>query len=199
MKQPAKHVKNKPKPAEIAQPTSETKPNVAVSANQHGKCKAKDQKYGTSKLEKLFATEFLDKMGLKYIYQFEAADIKRFFDFAVTTHVEVEYPMETKDGIACVKQGGKLFQITFMVEIDGDYYHFNPETNEGKKMNGMQIHNRFVDSLKNHWCGMHCIPLLRIWENDIRKNPQKVMQQLEEYAGKSKKRRILNENPNKNS
>ena len=40
-------------------------------------------KYGTSKLEKKFAKEFLDKLGIEYEEQFEAKDIKRFFDFKI--------------------------------------------------------------------------------------------------------------------
>ena len=41
-------------------------------------------KYGTSKLERDFAKEFLDKNNIVYIYQYEAKEIGRFFDFAVT-------------------------------------------------------------------------------------------------------------------
>ena len=38
-------------------------------------------KYGTSKLEKKFAKEFLDKLGVKYEEQFYAESIKRYYDF----------------------------------------------------------------------------------------------------------------------
>ena len=40
-------------------------------------------KYGTSKLEKRFATEYLDKIGVEYVYQYEAKSIGRFFDFMI--------------------------------------------------------------------------------------------------------------------
>lgn len=40
-------------------------------------------KYGTSKLEEDFAKEFLDKLGVEYVYQFEAKDIGRFYDFRI--------------------------------------------------------------------------------------------------------------------
>ena len=43
-------------------------------------------KYGTSKLEEDFARDFLDKLGVKYIYQFEAKDIGRFYDFYLPEH-----------------------------------------------------------------------------------------------------------------
>lgn len=42
--------------------------------------------FGTSKLEKDFAEQFLDKLGLEYIWQFEAKDIGRFYDFYLPSH-----------------------------------------------------------------------------------------------------------------
>ena len=42
--------------------------------------------FGTSKLEEDFARDFLDKLGLKYIYQFEAKSIGRWFDFYLTKY-----------------------------------------------------------------------------------------------------------------
>ena len=40
-------------------------------------------KYGTSKLEDRFAVEFLDRLGYKYIRQYEAREIGRFYDFCI--------------------------------------------------------------------------------------------------------------------
>ena len=42
--------------------------------------------FGTSKLEEDFARDFLDKLEVKYIYQFEARDIGRWFDFYLPEH-----------------------------------------------------------------------------------------------------------------
>lgn len=55
------------------------------------------KQYGTSKLEEKFAREYLDKLGVEYIYQFEAKDIKRFYDFY-------------------------LPNSNLIIEVDGDYY-----------------------------------------------------------------------------
>lgn len=109
-------------------------------------------KFGTSKLEEDFARDFLDKLGVEYIYQYEAKDIGRFFDFMLE---------------------GRL-----LVEIDGDYYHSNPLLYEGKELNKMQLRNKKVDELKNRWALLHGIPILRIWEHDIRNNPKMVMDML---------------------
>lgn len=65
MKQPSK--RNKRKTKEVAAKRTKRKPL-----------------FGTSKLEEDFARDFLDKLGLKYIYQFEAKSIGRWFDFYLT-------------------------------------------------------------------------------------------------------------------
>ena len=61
------------------------------------KQRIKKPKYGTSKLEEKFAKEILDKLGIKYIYQYEAKSIKRFYDFY------------------CYEQNA-------IIEVDGDYW-----------------------------------------------------------------------------
>ena len=43
----------------------------------------KHQEFGTSKLEERFAHNFLDKLGVDYIYQFKAASIGRYYDFYI--------------------------------------------------------------------------------------------------------------------
>jgi hypothetical protein len=148
-------------------------------------------KYGISKLEGYFAKEYLDKMGLKYIYEYEAKDIGRFYDFAITLYQEIPFIMENKHGIECIKQEGQNIPICMLIEIDGDYYHSNPEIMKNKKLNNMQKHNKFVDFLKDKWCEKKGIPLVRIWENDIRHNPKKVFELLNQYLGEGyRKKRI---------
>lgn len=117
------------------------------------KPKIKHQEYGTSKLETRFAENFLDKLGVKYIYQYKMESIGRFLDFYLP-----------EENIA--------------IEIDGDYYHSYGLLYE--EMSPMQKHNARVDKQKNHWCHINCIKLIRIWEHDINKNPSKVMGMLKE-------------------
>ena len=164
MKQPSKN--NKTKIKRVKNKATKKPYNPYKS---HGKKKT-NQKYGTSKLERDFARDFLEKNGIKFIYEYCASDINRYYDFAITAYPEVDYEMEVKDGIKCVKQEGQYFPISFMIEVDGGYFHSDPRVVKEGKLNPMQKHNKFVDSLKDKWCGMHCIPLLRIWEYDIRNN-----------------------------
>ena len=108
-------------------------------------------KYGTSKLEERFARDFLDKLGVKYTYQFEAKSIGRFFDFYIPS-------------------------CNVLIEVDGDFYHSKGLVYE--EMSPMQKRNRRVDEQKNHWAAINCIKLIRIWESDINKSPEGVMEML---------------------
>ena len=132
--------------------------------------KRKHKEYGTSKLEERFAKEFLDKLGVEYQYQFKAESIGRYYDFY------------------CPKEN-------CIIEVDGDYYHSYGLTHEEK--NPMQKHNEYVDKIKDEWALAHGIPILRIWEHEINKNPSKVMKELKKYIGDNKKKVLINENKKK--
>ena len=141
----------------------------------------KHPKYGTSKLEEDFARDFLDKLKVKYIYQFEAKDIGRFYDFAVLL------------GDGNISESGKIV----LIEIDGDWYHSNPDLVKEENMNPMQKRNKRIDEHKNKWALMHGIPLIRFWEKDIRENPKKVMKELMDRLYIEDEKRLLIEKKNK--
>lgn len=137
-------------------------------------------KYGTSKLEKDFAEEFLDKYGIRYIYEYEAKDIKRYYDFAIITK-KAKYITEEKEGLQSIIQGIQYTPIDLLIEVDGSYWHSDPRLFEDKELNAIQKRNKMVDEIKNKWASLHGIPLLRIWEYDIRHNPKKVLEELKKY------------------
>lgn len=139
----------------------------------------KTVRIGTSKLEEDFARDFLDKLGVKYIYQFEAKDIGRFYDFAVILNDEM-----TTGSI-------------LLIEIDGGYYHSDPRVVDEGKLNPMQKHNKRVDEHKDRWALMHGIPLIRIWEKDIRENPKMVMEELKKRLYIQDKKVTVTERKNK--
>ena len=173
MKQPTKKgktsiVKNKTK----KRTASKVKKTRRVVRPHH-------QKYGTSKLEEDFARDFLDKLGIKYIYQFEAKDIGRFYDFAIILNDE----MTTGNMI--------------LIEIDGGYYHSDPRVVKEDKLNPMQKHNKRVDEHKDKWALLHGIPLIRIWEKDIRENPNMVMEELKKRLYIEDKKITITEKKNK--
>ena len=79
--------------------------------------KRKHQEYGTSKLEEKFAKEFLDKLGVKYVYQYKAESIGRYFDFRIG-------------------ENGPIF------EVNGGYWHSDPRLYEGKELTPTQKKNK---------------------------------------------------------
>lgn len=135
-----------------------------------GTKKRKHKEYGTSKLEQRFAKDFLDKLGVEYVYQFKAESIGRYYDYF-------------------------LPKANCIIEVDGDYYHGYGLQHEEK--NPMQKHNEFVDKAKDEWALEHGIPILRLWEHDINNNPTKVMKELKKYIGKNTEKTILKENKKK--
>ena len=146
-----------------------TKKVTVKKLSESVKKKRAHPKYGTSKLEDYFAENFLDVIGVKYTRQYEAKEIGRFYDFYCET-------------------------ANIIIEVDGDYYHSYGLKYEEK--NPMQKHNERVDRLKDEWALSHGIPIIRIWEHDIRDNPEKVMKTLKEAIGKytEKQEKIKNKN-----
>ena len=134
--------------------------------------KRKHPQYGTSKLEEDFAKNFLDKLGIEYVYQFEAKDIGRFFDFYLPS-------------------------LRLILEIDGDFWHGNPEKYKEEELRGHQKRAKRIDEHKTKWALMHGIPILRFWESDIRKNPKKVMERLKEELNKNERKILLENNKKK--
>ena len=160
---------------------NKTKKRTVSKTKTVGKTVRKHPKFGTSKLEQDFARDFLDKLGVKYIYQFEAKEIGRFYDFAIILG----------DGNLSVP--GSLV----LVEIDGGYFHSDPRVVNEDKLNPMQKHNKRVDEHKDRWALLHGIPLIRIWEKDIRENPKKVMEELKKRLHIQETKVTLTEKKNK--
>jgi very-short-patch-repair endonuclease len=136
------------------------------------KPKWKHPKFGTSKLEEDFARDFLVKLGVKFVYQFEAKEIGRFYDFYLPEH-------------------------NLLIEIDGGYYHSDPRVVDENKLNPMQQRNKRIDEYKNRWALANGIPLIRIWEKDIREKPKQVLDELAKILGLQKTKMSLLENKNK--
>lgn len=104
--------------------------------------------YNTSKLEYYFIKNFLNVLKIKYIHQWKSS-IGKIYDF---------YLPESK----------------ILIEIDGDYYHTNPNVYTAP-INEMQKKNIINDKIKNEWAIYNGIVLLRFWESDIYFNRSKIM------------------------
>ena len=134
-----------------------TKKQVVKKLSEAVRKKRPHPKYGTSKLEDYFAENFLDVIGVKYIRQYEAKEIGRFYDFFAP-------------------------DARVLIEVDGDFFHGYGLKYEEKSP--MQKRNERVDKVKDEWALANGTPIIRIWEHDIHENPEKVMKILKEAIGK---------------
>lgn len=122
---------------------------------QKVKRKRSHPKFGTSKAEINFAKNFLDKLGVRYIWQYEMVGIGRYMDYFLPDYY-------------------------IGIEYDGEYYHSDPRVYKEEDLTPMQKRNRRVDEQKDRWALLHSMPLIRVREKDVREHPDKVMQMLRE-------------------
>ncbi len=140
----------------------------------------KVQKYGTSKLEIYFATHFLDRVGVSYVYEYHAKEIGRYYDFAVIKREKGRtYLTEERNSITSIDDTKENVKVLFFVEVDGDYHHGNPE--KYPKPNNFQKRNMVIDEMKNSYCRRKKIPLLRIWESEIYDKAEEARKKLASY------------------
>lgn len=152
-----------------------SKKKKKMPRDARGKVIREHPKFGTSKLEQDFAKNFLDKLKVEYVWQFEAKDIKRSYDFY-------------------------LPNSNILIEVDGDYWHANPkkyDITDKDALTPTQKKDMKVDEMKNKWALLHGIPIYRIWEDDIRNKPNDVMKKLNEIIKIHGNERVLLENKNK--
>ena len=157
-------LKGKPK-------TEESKRKLSISQKQRYKnnpqLKVNQSKYKlewmrnnskvkTSKLEIKFM-DILNNIGyikdVDYIHNHLVSNIKTFFDFYLPSK-------------------------KIIIEVDGDFYHCNPNTKYSKPEYEIQKKNISNDNRKNTWCENHNITLLRYWEKDINERPEWIISDL---------------------
>jgi very-short-patch-repair endonuclease len=71
----------------------------------------------------------------------------------------------------------------FLIEVDGDYWHCNPNTKYSTPIYAAQKKNLIQDEIKNNWCLDNKYKLLRFWESDINNNTEKIIKFLKEELG----------------
>jgi very-short-patch-repair endonuclease len=178
MSQPAKNPKmaTKPKKRRVSVNKKPSNPNRSGETAKPKKVyvyqqkpKRKHPEFGTSKLEQRFATNFLDKLGIEYVWQYKAESIGRYFDFRIMP-----------DGP--------------IIEINGSYWHGDKRLYEEEDLNRTQKRNIKVDGIKKKWCDRNGIPIVYIWEKDINNEPDMVMRYLKEVLGKYSTKKIVRKN-----
>jgi very-short-patch-repair endonuclease len=116
----------------------------------------KNSKVKTSKLEDKFM-KILSEVGfikdIDYIHNHLISNIKTFFDFYIPNS-------------------------KIIIEVDGDFYHCNPNSKYSIPEYEIQKKNLSNDKRKNTWCENHNITLIRYWEKDINERPEWVISDL---------------------
>ena len=90
---------------------------------------------------------------IDYIHNHMVTNIKTFFDFYIPNKKVI-------------------------IEVDGDFYHCNPDTKYSIPEYEIQKKNLSNDKRKNSWCKNHNITLIRYWEKDINERPEWVINDL---------------------
>jgi len=108
------------------------------------------QSNNKTKLEIKFES-MLNLLNVKYQYQYEFE--KRLFDF-------------------------KILNENILIEVDGDFYHCNPNTKHSEILYETQKLTKKNDEYKNLLCQNHGIKLLRYWEKDIIERPEWIISEL---------------------
>ena len=115
-----------------------------------------NSKVKTSKLETTFIN-ILTSFGLiedvDFIHNHLISNIKTFFDFYIPSK-------------------------KIIIEVDGDFYHCNPNTKYSTPIYEIQKKNKTNDKRKNTWCQNHGMILLRYWEKDINERPEWIISEL---------------------
>lgn len=162
----SKKLKGVPKTEESKRKLSETQknryknnPQLRINQSQYRlEWMRKNSKVKTSKLEEKFM-KILDGVGLikdvDYIHNHLISKIKTFFDFYIPNK-------------------------KIIIEVDGDFYHCNPNTKYSIPEYEIQKKNKLNDKRKNTWCNNHQMILIRYWEKDINERPEWVISDLKE-------------------
>lgn len=102
-----------------------------------------------SKLEYTFA-DIITTLGIEFIHQYHVDGFD--YDFYIPSK-------------------------NLLIEVDGDYWHGNPNIYENK-LNNMQKKNRGLDKLKNKHAADRNFTLIRFWEHDVNNSRLEVVQKL---------------------
>jgi very-short-patch-repair endonuclease len=107
-----------------------------------------------SKLEDIFKDILFNEFGfiddIHYYSQYYVREIKSLYDFKIK---------------------GK----NIIIEVDGDFWHCNPNSNFKIPVYETQKTNLKQDEIKNNWCIDNNFKLLRFWETDIKTKPEEVI------------------------
>ena len=72
----------------------------------------------------------------------------------------------------------KISGKKILIEVDGDFWHCNPNSKFSIPKYAAQISNLTQDKIKEKWCFDNGFKLLRFWETDINTKPEEIISML---------------------
>lgn len=89
-----------------------------------------------------------------------------------------------------------LVEEKVAIECEGDYWHCNPRVYPEGPKNNIQKLNLEKNKMKIEICEKVDVPLLKVWELDIKKDENKVKEQILEFIEKNKNKGFIVEETN---
>lgn len=102
-----------------------------------------------------YIAKLLDEQAIKYIKQFQIES--RYYDFYIPCS-------------------------NLIIEVNGDYWHGNPKVFPKQSLNTIQKLGKLRDRIKKKLAIQYEYQIIYIWELDIKKHPQKVLNKILQYA-----------------
>jgi very-short-patch-repair endonuclease len=84
--------------------------------------------------------------------------------------------------------GSKIYdfyvpQANLLIEVDGDYFHANPDVYTEENLNSMQKRNVKNDDFKDTLANGRGYNLTRVWESDLAKKYEEVKENIKKEIG----------------
>lgn len=147
--------------------TKETKQKISNSNKKYYSIPENNPMFGKThtpeSIQKIFSRRSMNKLEQKVADELKRNDVDYIFQFFIS------------DGEICKSYDFKIKDKPIIIEVDGDFWHGNPNTNNHfNKVDEV----RKNDLIKEEMANKRGYKLLRLWESDINKDISIVMNSL---------------------
>lgn len=144
------------------------KKGIRNNSGKNNPMYGKNHNEKSKEIMKMKRVEYMNKFLIKNETKLE----KKFKK--ILNDLNIEYEFQSKLGNF---NYDFLLKNKLIVEIDGDFWHCNPNKWE-KPIYESQKHTIKHDKIKTKWAKDNGYKLLRFWESDINENPAKIVKKL---------------------
>jgi very-short-patch-repair endonuclease len=150
-----------------------------ISQGAKGVPKPKPEGFGVGRVQSKETREKMSKSAIQRILKtgkVKRSNLEYYFE-GILTSMNVNYIHSYY-----IESIGKIYdfylpEYNILIEVDGDFWHCNPETRNNPECKTQHI-NIENDKIKSQWALDNGYKLLRFWENDINNNIKQVKQTL---------------------